>query len=129
MSDDTPKPNSPEAEMDMHIAVNTFETAGNLRKMGYDGAADELEKAGAVAAQQAAREGYHEPPPSEPDIPPGWEQKGRGQAPEPATTMGPAPEGQGGPLEPPEWPDYHEPGEPYEPEGDNRPEIEPPVID
>jgi hypothetical protein len=34
MDEDKPKPNSPEAEMDMHIAVNTFETAGNLRKMG-----------------------------------------------------------------------------------------------
>jgi hypothetical protein len=82
-----------------------------------------------MAAQQAAREGYHEPPPQAPDLPPGWEQKGRNMPPEPATTMGPAPEGHGGPLEPPEWPDYHEPGEAYRPEDDNETEIEPPVID
>jgi hypothetical protein len=126
MSDNTPMPNSPEAETDMHIAINSYETAANLRKMGFDGAADELEKAGAVAAQQAIREGYQEPPPQPPYIPPGWEQKGRNMPPEPATTMGPAPEGHGSPLE---WPEYHEPPEPYYPEDNNETDIEPPVID
>ncbi len=130
MSDEQPKKSNPEADMSMHIAVNTFETAANLRKMGYDGAADELEKAGTAAAQQAAREGYVEPEPQQPYIPPGWEQKGRGQAPEPATTMGPRSSGgPGGPSEPPEWPEYHEPNEPYRPEPEPEPEFEPPVAD
>ena len=125
MDEDQTKPNSEDAETDMHIAINTYETAANLRKIGLDGAADELEKAGAAAAQQARQEGWHEQPRPKPDLPPGWEQEGDGP-PHPASTMGvPSSGGPGGPSEPPEWPDYHEPLEPYRPEI----EIEPPVID
>jgi hypothetical protein len=97
---------------DMKIAINTMETADNLRKMGYDEAGDVMEKEAGWAARQALQHGYVDEPKPPPEAMPGMQ-----------TTIGPYTGSGPGVPEPPEWPEYHEPGEPYEP-----PEAEPPMI-
>ena len=115
MSDDQPKVSNADADTEMDIAINTQMTSDNLRKMGYDGAADTLHDAAHEAATKAVQDGYVDRPPEEVPLLPGQERIGHGD-PQPATTMGePSGPGPGGPGGPPEWPDVHEPPGKYEP--------------
>jgi hypothetical protein len=124
MSDDQPKVTNADAQTEMDIAANTQMTSDNLRKMGYEGAADTLHDAAHEAAMKAKRDGYTEPSHHQADLPPGWEQEGS-NPPHPATTMGvPSGPGPGGPGERPDWP---EPPEPV-PFPDPFPDPEPPEI-
>jgi hypothetical protein len=117
MSDDQPKISNPDADTEMDIAINTQMTSDNLRTMGYEGAADTLHDAAHEAATKAVQDGYVDRPPEEVPLLPGQERIGHGD-PQPATTMGvPSGPGPGGAPGPPEWPDYHEPVDPYHPEG------------
>jgi hypothetical protein len=87
MSDDQPKVSNADADIEMDIATNTQMTSDNLRKMGYEGAADALHDAAHEAATKAVQDGYVDRPPEEVPLLPGQERIGHGD-PQPATTMG-----------------------------------------
>jgi len=59
-----------QGEIAFDIAVNTFQTADNLRDMGFGEAGDVLERQAQWAADEARRLGYApEPTPPEPPLP------------------------------------------------------------
>jgi hypothetical protein len=106
----------PDPNLEMDVATNTQEISDNMRKMGFDGAADTLHDAAHETAMKAIQDGYVDKPPEDVPLLPGQERIGHGD-PQPATTMGePSGPGPGGPGGPPEWPDYDLPPEPYVPE-------------
>ena len=89
---DDEKPRNPDADLEMNVAVNAQITSDNIRKMGFDEAAETLHDTAHEIATKAVHDGWVEPPRRPPDLPPGWEQEGD-NPPHPATTMGPISKG------------------------------------